>query len=103
MEKTRILPRILIVYASRFGSTSEIAQEIGFNVRQVYRVYIPLGLPHKRDKLNHIWINGHVFRDWIKEIYRKSNLRENEVFCLTCKRPVKMVNPEGLDVDESGQ
>lgn len=34
MEKTRILPRILIAYASRFGSTSEIAQEIGDILRQ---------------------------------------------------------------------
>jgi hypothetical protein len=73
---------------------SELAEEIGFTKRQVYRVYIPAGLPHKRDSRGHIWINGAEFRTWYLETYKKRNLGQNEAFCLTCKKAVKMVNPE---------
>ena len=43
----------------------ELADEIGFNVRQMYRVYIPNGCPHNRDDSRHLWINGLEFRNWI--------------------------------------
>lgn len=72
---------------------SELAEEVGFEVRQVYRVYIPLGLMHERDSRRHIWINGKVFRDWAKNLYKKRTLAKNEAFCLTCKKAVKMKNP----------
>ena len=39
----------------------ELANEIGINVRQVYKVYIPAGCPHERDEHRHIWINGKAF------------------------------------------
>lgn len=73
---------------------SELAEEIGFEVRQVYRVYVPAGCPHERDQSNHIWINGKAFRTWALEAYRKRKLAADEAFCLTCKRPVKIVEPE---------
>jgi hypothetical protein len=72
---------------------SELAEEVGFNVRQVYRVYLPLGCPHERNACNHIFINGRTFREWVKSTYRKAEMEEDEAFCLTCKRPVKMVEP----------
>ena len=51
---------------------SELAKEIGFNVRQVYRAYIPLGLPHDRDdNTDHIFINGLAFRKWYLEVYKR--------------------------------
>lgn len=73
---------------------SELAEEIGFSKRQVYKVYVPLGCPHERDKHNHIWINGEAFCRWYEETYPKVNMGDNEAFCLTCKQPVEMVEPE---------
>ena len=72
---------------------SELAQEVGFERRQVYRVYIPAGCPHEQDNMRHYWINGKVFREWYEITYPRISLKENEAFCLTCKKPVKMQNP----------
>lgn len=72
---------------------SELAEEIGFSVRQVYRVYIPAGRPHERDKFRRLWINGKAFREWTFEVYKKHELARNEAFCLTCKKVVKVVDP----------
>ncbi|MBN1182211.1 MAG: hypothetical protein JXB49_07980 [Bacteroidales bacterium] len=74
-------------------SPSELADEIGFDRRQVYRVYVPLGCPYERDQHNRIWINGVTFRDWIKQIYQKKDLLPDEAFCIRCKLPIKMKNP----------
>jgi len=75
-------------------SPKELAHEIGFNVRQVYRVYIPLGCPNKKDSTGRLWINGLVFKDWVNDLYQKRILKQNEAFCLTCKKPIKMISPE---------
>jgi len=72
---------------------SEIAEEIGFDKRNFYRVYIPLGLPHERDNNNRIWINGIVFKDWINALYIKTKMDNKEAFCLSCKKSVEIVNP----------
>jgi hypothetical protein len=37
-----------------------------------------------------IWINGVAFREWIHRTYPKTNLAENETFCLTCKLGVEI-------------
>jgi len=87
-QKTRLQNLFEMMY-----KPSEIAEEIGFEKRQIYRVYIPLGLPVERDSRNHVWINGMVFKDWILEYYKKVKLKENEVFCLTCKKPVEIIDP----------
>ncbi|KAA3646163.1 MAG: hypothetical protein DWQ07_08025 [Chloroflexi bacterium] len=73
---------------------SELAEEVGFSIDQVYRVYVPLGCPHERDERNHIWINGQLFREWFEDVYKKRKLASNEAFCLTCKMSVEMRNPE---------
>lgn len=73
---------------------SELAEEIGFSVRQVYRVYLPAGCPCEKDEKHNIWINGKAFREWIQEVYQKQEVSVNEAFCLSCKSPVKMVEPE---------
>ena len=72
---------------------SELAEEIGFAVRQVYRVYIPAGCPHEKDERGWIWINGKAFREWTEDMYKKRKLAKDEAFCLTCKKPVQIVNP----------
>jgi hypothetical protein len=75
-------------------SPSELSRAIGFEVRQIYRVYLPLGCPYKKDSFGRYWINGQEFRFWINDIYKKRELKPNEAFCLTCKKPKKMVSPE---------
>lgn len=75
-----------------FYTPSELSEEIGFTIDQVYRVYVPLGCPHKRDKRNHILINGIEFKDWYIKNYKKTSLKENEIFCLTCRKAVEIKN-----------
>jgi hypothetical protein len=72
---------------------SEIAEEIGFSIHQVYRAYLPLGCPHSRDSRGHIWINGKEFHDWYQKFYKKRKLRIDEAFCLTCKKAVEKIDP----------
>ena len=72
----------------------ELAIEIGFNQEQVYRAYVPLGCPHEREGRNHILINGKKFSAWYKSNYGKTEVGQDEIFCMTCKRPVKLVSPE---------
>lgn len=72
---------------------SELADEVGFTRRQVYRVYIPAGCPHLRDDRRHIWINGKDFREWCEQTYPRVSLAKDETFCLTCKKAVKVIDP----------
>jgi len=71
---------------------SELAKAVGFTVRQVYRVYIPAGCPCVRDERRHVWINGREFAEWYEANYPKPTSTDEEAFCLTCKKPVKMIN-----------
>lgn len=71
----------------------ELAEQVGFTRRQVYRVYIPAGCPCERDNRKHWWINGKAFREWYETNYPRLSLAQDEAFCLTCKKPVKMTNP----------
>ena len=70
---------------------SELSSEIGFLHRQVYRVYIPLGCPSVRVEKN-IFINGKAFSEWYEATYPKQTLLQDEAFCLTCKKSVKIVD-----------
>lgn len=75
-------------------SPRELAEEVGFHTDQVYNVYLPLGCPHERDERKHIQINGKAFLKWYEKSYPKIKLAEGETFCLTCKKGVKIVNPQ---------
>ncbi len=88
-QKNRLAKLLDMMY-----SPSELANEIGFCKRQIYRVYVPLGCPHKKDDRGYLWINGILFRSWVKEIYKKQKLNQNEAFCLTCKKAVAMIGKE---------
>ena len=70
---------------------SELAGEVGFTVRQVYRVYVPFGCPCMRSG-GRLWLNGKAFSEWYESTYPKSTLLDDEAFCLTCKKPVKMAD-----------
>jgi hypothetical protein len=87
-QKSRLLKLIDMMY-----KPSELADEVGFNVRQVYRVYVPAGCPHERDHLRRIWINGKAFREWALDVYKKRKLARIEAFCLTCKKAVNVIDP----------
>lgn len=71
---------------------SELAREVGFTVRQIYRFYIPFGCPCVRDGAR-LFINGLRFAEWYEATYPKQVLLEDEAFCLTCKNSVQMVEP----------
>lgn len=87
-QKTRLGGLLDMMY-----KPSELAEEVGFSVRQIYRAYIPAGCPHERDEQRYLWINGKAFREWALEAYKKRDLASDQAFCLTCKRPVEIVNP----------
>ncbi len=72
---------------------SELAKEIGFTRRQIYRAYIPLGCPYERDETGHLWINGEAFHQWYRETYRKVKLENDEAYCVSCKHIVSVQNP----------
>jgi predicted RNA-binding Zn-ribbon protein involved in translation (DUF1610 family) len=72
----------------------EFAEEIGINKEQVYRVYVPAGCPVKRDKQNHILINGKDFKTWYETHYKKLKLEKGQAYCVSCKKAVQMINAE---------
>ena len=72
---------------------SELAEEIGFTRRQVYRVYEPLGCPCQKDEQRHLWINGKAFREWYEATYPRFTVNEGEGFCLTCKKVIRLEKP----------
>jgi hypothetical protein len=81
---------------------SELAGELGINLNQIYRVYIPLGCPHQTEGQRHISINGKAFQHWYLEKYQKAKIKDDETFCKTCRKAVKLVQPSsgkkgGLD------
>jgi hypothetical protein len=74
-------------------STTELAAEIGFSRRQIYRVYMKISdFPHRRDPSGRIWINGKDFAIWYYQTYPKISLGANETYCLTCRTSVEMIN-----------
>jgi uncharacterized protein with PIN domain len=89
IQKTHLLKLLDMLYLP-----SEIAEEVGFNKRQIQRVYVPAGCPVVEDKKGHIWINGKQLREWILSVYQKQELKQNEAFCLTCKHSFVMRNPD---------
>ena len=53
-----------------------LAEEIGIQSKQIYRVYIPEGCPHERTESRHILINGELFREWIKNTDKTSSMQK---------------------------
>ena len=72
---------------------SELASELGINTDQIYRVYIQLGCPHEREQNRQILIHGKSFQKWYLEKYQKLALQEDEAFCKTCQKAVKINHP----------
>lgn len=70
---------------------SELAEELEIKKRQFYRVYIPLGCPVVRQGAR-IFIHGFTFAEWYFSTYPKISMQANEGYCLTCKKPVSMLD-----------
>jgi len=73
---------------------SELAEEVGFSVRQFYRVYMVIECPFYRDEEGSLWVNGKDFREWYKRNYQKNKLKKGEALCPRCKQVFEMTNPE---------
>lgn len=71
----------------------ELAEEIGINFDQVYRVYIPAGCPHSKDNRGRISINGKEFKAWFEENYKKRKLERDQAYCVSCKKAVEIIDP----------
>ncbi len=75
-------------------SPRELAEEIGIEKNQIYRVYLPLNCPHERDQQGRILIHGSSFRDWYGNLYKKVRLEKNRAWCVSCKKVVEVTNPK---------
>jgi len=75
-------------------SPAELAEEVGFDKEQVYRVYVPLGCPHERDLHTRIMINGRAFAEWYQQLDKKAQVSEGETFCRGCLKTVDIVAGE---------
>jgi hypothetical protein len=62
----------------------------------VYRKLLPAGLPHSKDKSEHIWIHGLEAMHWIQDLYRGKHfqLGDNEAYRFKCNKVVPLVNPK---------
>lgn len=73
---------------------SEVAEELGVDKTAIYKRWLPAGLPHTRDEHGHIWIHGPTAYQWmVDNKSRSAVLKDDEAWCLHCKRPVPLVNP----------
>jgi hypothetical protein len=74
---------------------SELAAEIGVP-DSTMRGWLDLGAPHRRDSGGHLWIHGRDFAGWVEGLRRpkrKGRLADNEAFCMSCRRVVRMRKP----------
>ena len=74
----------------------ELAEELGIP-NSTLREWLNQGVPHLRDRRGHLWVNGREFANWVETHRRKPRrvkLAGDEAFCIHCRRPVKLVNPE---------
>jgi hypothetical protein len=93
------LPHSVIVKSTgllpMFYTVHELVEEIAIPERTLCD-WLSHGAPHTRDRLSHIWIDGRSFASWVESLPKKSNgarLKNDEGYCLSCKRAVDMLNP----------
>ena len=98
IKSTRKIPHCVIVRAPgllpMLYKPSELEQELDIPAFTV-RGWLSKGLPHQRDSRGHIWIDGRQFAEWVQvtsQARPRANLREDEAYCLRCRRLVKMLS-----------
>ena len=89
-HQRRHLARLL----NKIYTPIELATEIDIKRPQIYRVYRHLGMPCEIDATGHVLINGAKFREWYIATYAKAEVGPNQTFCLTCFKPVYIVDPQ---------
>ena len=58
---------------------AELAAEVGFSRKQIYRIYRKMpGFPCRVDGTKHLWINGADFRNWYHRTYPKIEIKSDE-------------------------
>ncbi len=77
-------------------TTRELENELQIDHRRMMQ-WVRCGLPHYRDSRNYIWINGRECAAWIENCRKKPpkiGLPENEAYCMRCRKPVRIQEPE---------
>lgn len=67
---------------------SELPEEIGFNKKKIYHVYLPASCPHAKDSLGRILIHRVTLRSWCENNYMKVPLEKNQAWRVSCKKAV---------------
>lgn len=71
---------------------SMLAEELGVSRATIYRSYLALGAPCRRDSSERIWINGQMFAAWAHEIISTRRdkpaqaLAEDHAWCMRCNK-----------------
>ena len=77
-------------------STSELCFELDIT-RDFIQSWLEAGLPHQRDRRQHIWINGEECAAWIKTKHkaqkRKKILGSGQAFCFLCNKIITVSKP----------
>ena len=99
------IPHAAIVRASGLlpmhYSAGELSTELEVPRKKII-LWIKHGLPHMRDKQNHIWVDGKACALWIEQMrksrHNRVELAYDEAFCFHCRKPVKIQNPKTQEV-----
>jgi hypothetical protein len=93
------LPHHVIVRAPgllpMFYRVSELAVEIGIP-DSTLRGWLEQGAPIRHDSGEHVWVHGRDFASWVEGLRkpkRESRLADDEAFCMSCRRVVRMIDP----------
>lgn len=89
------IPHSAIVRAAgllpMYYSTGELSAELDVPRKTIIQ-WIKNGLPHTRDKQNHIWVVGKDCEIWIERMrkasLKKTPLADEEAFCFRCRKSV---------------
>ncbi len=75
-------------------SPADLARELNIDQRDVYRRWLPAGIPHVRDDKGHVLLHGLTIAKWFGQQKPKRNIKSDEGYCLKCKAVVKLIDPE---------
>jgi hypothetical protein len=81
-------------------SPKEIANGVGVSTQTV-REWLKNGAPHRKDQHKRLWIVGSELMKWIEENRKHKSpykMADNEAFCLHCRKPVTLVNPNKVPI-----
>ena len=91
-QKMRMRSLLNMVY-----TTNELAEHIGFDRRQIYRVYCHMeGHPFVKPEGSRLLeVNGKAFREWYYKTYKKQHVNTDELVCVGCKSVIPLPEKPG--------